>query len=308
MIGNVFDIYRLSCHDGPGLRTVLFLKGCPLRCSWCHNPESFRTGPGMWLEKDLCIGCGQCIEVCPTNALSLINSTIQLDKNKCNSCLECTKVCPTKKLKSIGTTYTVDEIMIKIEREIPFMKMNGGGLTISGGEPLLQTDFCVEVLKRCKGLGIHTAIDTCGYVSWNNFEKILPYTDLVLYDLKHIDKNIHKKLTGVETFLIYENLLKLKNKVEVWIRTPIILKDTGTIKNIEGIGNFLKENFLDGLSRWELCAFNPLATEKYSKLGVNWKYEKTPLIKTKVFESFKLIAVKSLNSSDKVYISGLTSK
>ncbi len=308
MNGEVFDIYRLSSHDGPGLRTVIFLKGCPLRCKWCHNPESFKTNKEVWINHLKCIKCGKCILECPTNSLKMVENRIILDRESCINCLKCSEICPPKAITSVSKTYSVEELLKIIKREIPFMEKSGGGVTISGGEPLLQSGFLIELLKNLKSLNLHTAVDTCGFISWDKLNSILPYTDLILYDLKIYNDELHKEYTGVSNKLILENLKKIGKLAEIWIRTPLIPKATSTKENIAHIGQFIKENLIDNISRWELCAFNPLASDKYIKLNMSWDYSNDNLLSLHELNNLKNIAIENIGVSEKVITSGFTSK
>ncbi|MBR6812771.1 MAG: glycyl-radical enzyme activating protein, partial [Oscillospiraceae bacterium] len=235
--GKIFDIQGFSVQDGPGIRITVFLKGCPLRCPWCHSPESqeFHTELN-WMEMK-CIGvekCGKCLTVCPNNAISvgktkktpMGDEEIQLvtvDRSKCDNCGKCAEACTSKALYMCGTEYTVEEIMTRIRKDVPFFKSSGGGVTFSGGECLCQPDFMVEVLKACKAEGIHTAVDTTGFIPWSTIERVLPYTDLFLYDIKNMNSELHKRVIGVPNELILENARKIAAAGgKFHIRIPVI--------------------------------------------------------------------------------------
>ncbi len=314
---SLFDIHHLSTHDGPGLRTVFFFKGCSLNCEWCQNPESIDFSNQVWHYSIHCIGCGICMEGCPQSALKRNDrGNIFIDYELCTGCGICTDICPGKALKNIGTAYTIDEAVKIVEKDKPFMsKATGGGITVSGGEPLMQADFLKELLKKSKHLQVHTAVDTCGNAKWESLEKVLPYTDLFLYDLKFIDSSKHREFTGSGNDLILDNLLKLTHYIRkheldtaIWIRTPLIPGTTLTEKNIQEIGEFISEDMNGAVDRWELCSFNPLPLEKYDRLGIPWKYKDIPLLSKEESRLALQWAKTSAPHPEKVFVTGLTSK
>jgi len=213
--GLVFDIQRLCTHDGPGNRTTVFLKGCNLRCVWCHNPESQSGRPEMLYFKRKCAACGACAEVCPADAHIV-------DRKRCTACGRCAAVCPNEALVLKGSYYTAEELAEVCQRDVPFYGKTGG-VTASGGEPMLQADFLAGFLRLLKARGVHTAVDTAGNVPFGSFEAVLPYADLFIYDVKAADSRLHEKITGVGNERIIENLNKLcALGARVWVRIPVI--------------------------------------------------------------------------------------
>ena len=250
----IFDIERNSYVDGPGIRTTVFFKGCNLRCAWCHNPESQSPKPQMMFYKNKCTGCGKCKEKCP-NALE-----------KCELCGKCTIYCPHDAREICGKEYTVDEVMREILKDKVFYENSGGGVTFSGGECMLQIDFLEEILKVCKENGIHTAVDTAGHVPYEYFERILPYTNLFLYDVKCYDSEKHKKYTGVRNELILENLKKLlATGKSVWVRIPIIPTVNDTVEESQRIKAYISS--CGKPEKIELLPYHAMGEHKYAAIN-----------------------------------------
>jgi pyruvate formate lyase activating enzyme len=221
--GVVFNIQRFSIHDGPGIRTTVFLKGCPLKCVWCSNPESQEPGPQLMVRNVKCVGCGQCAEACPAGAIALREAEgRRIDWDRCDQCLKCVAACLYASLTAIGTRMSVVEIVEEVEKDRIFYKNSSGGVTVSGGEPLHQHEFVYELLQALKGQGLHTALDTSGYAPVEIFEKLLPYIDLCLFDIKTIDRQKHREYTGVDNDLITANVHRVSAKVPTWFRIPLI--------------------------------------------------------------------------------------
>ncbi len=260
----IFDIERNSFVDGPGIRTTVFFKGCNLHCAWCHNPESQSPKPQMMFYKNKCTGCGKCKEKCPHNL------------EFCDLCGRCTIYCPHDAREICGREYTLDEVLQEILKDKIFYENSGGGVTFSGGECMLQIDFLGEILKKCKENGIHTAVDTAGNVPWEYFEKIIPYTDMFLYDVKAFSKDLHKKGTGVDNELILENLKKLSQKADIIIRIPVIGGFNDSIDEMKRIAEFLSTI---KFRKAELLPYHSMGEHKYDALCMKHKNYSVPNMK-----------------------------
>jgi pyruvate formate lyase activating enzyme len=298
--GRILHLQRLSTEDGPGIRTTVFFKGCPLRCAWCHNPESLSPHPEVqWLE-NRCIGCHTCLEACPRGCLTASDDGLLIDRECCQGCGACAEACPTNALELLGTEVTLDYLVREVCKDRTYFETSGGGVTVSGGEPLMQADFVAALLARLKGEGISTALDTCGLASRQRLEKVLPHVDLVLFDLKEIDPGEHRAFTGQGNETILDALLLVRDYLatgapgsRLWLRTPLIPGATATRENLLGLGALIARH-LDGLvERWELCAFNNLCRDKYRRLGLDWCFGDTPLLSAAELNEFEAWARQS---------------
>ena len=281
LTGKLYDIQGFSVHDGPGIRTTVFLKGCPLRCPWCHSPESQEFPTELnWMEIR-CKGvdaCGRCLFACPEKAITpgakkispKDNSEITLvkiDRTKCTSCFRCADACPQNALYRCGTEYTVEQVMDRVKRDLPFYKRSGGGVTVSGGECLWQPEFTLALLKACKEAGIHTAVDTTGYCKWEIMEKILPYADLFLYDLKQMDPDKHRRVIGVENERILDNARRLsKAGAKLQVRIPTIPMFNDNESSYRDFGKFILE-LGDAVETVQLLPYHNLGAVKWERLG-----------------------------------------
>jgi pyruvate formate lyase activating enzyme len=268
--GNIFKIKRFAIHDGPGIRTAVFLKGCPLNCKWCHSPEGISTDISIWYNRNLCIACGQCVQFCPDNALELIINTepyIKIDRKLCNVSGDCVKICPSNAMQFTGSITTESEIIREIEKDILFYQTSGGGVTLTGGEPLYQADFSAAILEACKKRNIHTAIETCFFCEKEAINLISDYLDLFIVDLKLFDPIQHKYYTGETNETIKENFRFIaKSGKDILVRIPLVNKITDTDDNKNSI-----MNFVHGINKnipIEFIDFNPLAENNYKRLGI----------------------------------------
>ncbi len=311
--GRILHLQRLSTEDGPGIRTTVFFKGCPLRCDWCHNPESISPYPQIqWLETR-CIDCQTCLDACPNGCLTMTPAGLAIDRQRCRGCGTCAEACPANALELLGATITVEELVGEVCKDRAYYEASAGGVTASGGEPLAQPEFVAAFLARLQKVGISTALDTCGIASPRNLAKVLPHVDLVLFDLKEVDPDRHKVFTGQRNDLVFEALHFIQGYIRsrqpqthLWIRTPLIPGTTATEENIRGLGAYISQ-VLDGLpERWELCAFNNLCRDKYRRLGIDWTYKDVPLLSEEELSAFETCARQSGVDPDIVIATGAT--
>jgi pyruvate formate lyase activating enzyme len=270
--GLIFNIQRFSTEDGPGIRTTVFMKGCPLHCLWCHNVEGINTDPEIVWHDTKCIGCLSCLKTCPNHAIIKTPEGLVTDRKKCKACGKCAEACTSKARELIGKRVTVEEVFNEVLKDKVFYETSNGGVTASGGEPTMQPDFVRELFLKCKSSGMHTALDTCGYVSWKTLESILNCTDLVLYDLKLMNSERHHSCTGVVPELIWDNARRIaKLGKPVWVRTPIIPGYTDSLENIKGIAELCLK--LGNVERLDLLPYHRFGEPKYKKLGLKYALE-----------------------------------
>lgn len=271
--GIVFNIQQFTVHDGPGIRTEIFLKGCHLRCKWCSNPESFELRRQVGAYGNSCIGiskCGKCLSECSKEALIVENDkVVSIDRSKCNDCMQCSKVCPCSALKEWGKEMDVEEVMKIIRQDQSFYDKSGGGVTISGGESLFQWQFTKEILKQCKKEGIHTCVESALHVKSEVLEKILPYTDMLITDIKHMNSYVHKQYTQTGNELILKNIqFVVEQGIPVIIRIPIIPNVNNSKEHIELVRDFILNQLNNQVKQVQFLRFRQLGEEKYQSLGI----------------------------------------
>jgi len=275
MMGNIFDIQRFCVHDGPGIRTTVFVKGCPLRCIWCHNPESQKKELSIAYYENKCVLCGACVAACKQGCHSLIQTDgvtqnppkHVFNREKCVKCGACAAACPSGALEALGRMASVDEILSEVERDKVFYKNSGGGLTVSGGEPLMQLEFLLELLKKAKEKGIHTCIETCGFATKEAIKSIVPYTDIFLFDIKETDSERHKAFTGVPFEPILENLRLIDSLgAKTVLRLPLIPEKNLRDGHLESVASLAST--LNGVLEINVMAYHTLGSSKYEALDM----------------------------------------
>jgi len=300
----VFNIQRFSTEDGPGIRTTVFFKGCPLSCVWCHNPEGISSRPQLLWYAARCIAARDCLKACPENALELTPQGMRINRERCTVCGLCEEACPAAALEVVGRPWTVEELVSEVKKDEAFYRNSGGGVTLGGGEPMMQADFVSVFLRRCKEEGLSTALDTSGCASWKEYEKVLPHVDLVLLDLKQMDAEKHLRMAGVKLEPILANARRIgKKKLAVWVRTPIIPGFTDTRENIAAVAGFIAEN-MPNVERYDLLAFNNLCVGQYERLGIPFALKDAQLIRREELEELKLAAEEA--GAPNVHTSGAT--
>ena len=273
-MGIVFDIKKFSIHDGPGIRTTVFFKGCPLNCWWCHNPESQAAEPELMVRPGRCIRCGACVDACPQRAISCQDGAVSTDLLRCTRCGTCVEACTAEAREIVGREMSVDQVMAEIERDVPFYDESGGGVTFSGGEPLAQPDFLLALLRACREKEIHTALDTCGFAPWEVLDGVREHVDLFLYDLKVMDDARHRTMTGVSNARILENLRALSQAGhEIVLRVPIIPGVNDDQEDVRQIGQFAAS--LPDLRRVDLLPYHQTAAQKYERLHKAYRLPET---------------------------------
>lgn len=262
--GVVFNIQRFSIHDGPGIRTTVFLKGCPLRCFWCQNPESQSGRPEIVLDRRKCTLCGACYAACQYGAVLLEETRPVFDRGVCRGCGRCAVICPSEARRLSGKRMTVEEVMREVLKDAKFYENSGGGVTLSGGEPLAQPEFVRLILKGCKQAELHTTLDTCGHAAWPDIETLLEYVDLVLFDIKHLDASVHRDAAGKDNLLILENARKISKSKQMRIRVPLIPGFNDSFEAVSGIAAFVKSEL--GCRDIDLLPYNSMGEVKYDFL------------------------------------------
>lgn len=267
--GKIFNIMKYSIHDGPGIRTTVFFKGCPLKCQWCHNPESQEFGQELMYRPERCAGCGQCLEICPSGATISVEGKMEYLREKCLTCGECCTVCHAGVRALVAQTMSVGEVMTEIEKDVVFYDESGGGVTFSGGEAMMQPEFLLEILKSCREKEIHTAVETCGFVNLDSLQTISKHVDLFLYDIKLMDREKHQAVTGVPNELILSNLRWLtEHHPKVIVRVAIVPGVNDDEEAIRRMGEFVAS--LKWVAEIHCLPYHKAGVDKYQRLGLEY--------------------------------------
>jgi len=316
----VIEIIRGTTHDGPGMRTTVFLKGCPLRCEWCQNPEGMNPQSEVWWESHTCIRCLACLEACPSDALNADQNGLRRDRQRCTRCGACVDACPSQAMSFNSRDWTIHALVKEALKDRDYYQAFDGGVTLSGGEPLSQYKGVAELFKRLHDVGIHTALDTCGLAPAPAFPAVLPHTDHVLFDMKLRDPYRHHAVTGQSNETILANLVSIADYIrhvnhgktsktgsgmKLWVRTPLIPDITAKPENIVAISQFIRDDLLDVVERWELCAFNSACRSKYERMGLLWGYAEKPLMRQSEIDALKEAALSTGLAAGNVVVSGL---
>lgn len=288
----IFNIQKFSIHDGDGIRTTIFFKGCPLTCLWCHNPESQRFPLELMFYHERCTGCGACIPPCPKHANSIENGRLVIDRRLCTSCGICTKACISNAREVVGKIYSIAELVKEVKKDQMFYEESGGGVTLSGGEVMVQNmDYIEELCRKLHKEGFHVAIDTCGYAAYENFQRILPFVDTFLYDIKAMDNEQHMKYVGTSNQLILENLVKLsQDHAVINIRLPIIAGVNDDEAFINATVDFLKKNDIQ-IKQINLLPYHNIGKGKYKNLDRFYEEEQMKVPSSDKMEGFQHILI-----------------
>ena len=277
--GVVFNIQRFSIHDGPGFRTTVFLKGCPLRCGWCSNPEALRPHPEIITRDAKCIHSGKCVEACPEHAIDVVENTRIIHWENCSDCMKCAEACPSGAIEALGKTMTVAEVMDTVVRDAGYYRRSGGGITLSGGESLVQWRFASKLLQEAKRSGLHTTLDTTGQTDWEHLDEILNFTDLVLYDVKHANSAKHREATGVPNERILDNLRRTLAKAgpSVWVRHPVIPRFSDSVEELDELCELVL-SLKPPVEKICLLPFHNFGESKYAAMGKEYPWKEMPTI------------------------------